>query len=113
MILLSIFGVLHHYGSVGAYVYTLRMEEDFLFPYGRFYNSDESIPDWFFILIHLPIYVNPSLLDPVSEPLRKRMQGKSCFNFRSLEADLFSELKELTEAGYRSYVEQGYIQRDV
>jgi hypothetical protein len=27
------------------------------------------------------VYLEPSLLDEISDALRKRMQGKSCFNF--------------------------------
>lgn len=29
----------------------------------------------------MPVYVRPSLLEGISPALRKRMQGKSCFNF--------------------------------
>ena len=29
----------------------------------------------------MPVYVEPSLLDGISPELRRRMQGKSCFNF--------------------------------
>lgn len=66
-----------------------------------------------YVSYHLmPVYVNPSLLDTISEPLRQRMQGKSCFNFRSVEADLFAELAALTQAGYGFYAEEGYIRGD-
>lgn len=66
-----------------------------------------------YVSYHLmPVYVNPSLLDSVSEPLKKRMHGKSCFNFARIEPELVDELTSLTEAAYRFYVEQAYIQRD-
>jgi len=48
----------------------------------------------------MPVYVEPSLLDGISPELRRRMQGKSCFNFRSVDDGLFAELAELTRRGY-------------
>jgi hypothetical protein len=44
-----------------------------------------------------PVYVMPDLLDAFSERLRRRMQGKSCFNFKTLEPDLLAELRTLVE----------------
>mgnify|MGYP006184754197 FL=1 len=35
-----------------------------------------------YVSFHLfPVYLDASLLDGISDALRKRMQGKSCFNF--------------------------------
>jgi hypothetical protein len=48
----------------------------------------------------MPVYVEPSLLDDISPELRRRMQGKSCFNFRSVDDGLLAELAELTRRGY-------------
>ena len=48
----------------------------------------------------MPVYVEPSLLDDISPELRRRMQGKSCFNFGSVDEGLFAELAELTRRGY-------------
>ena len=63
-----------------------------------------------YVSFHLmPVYVKPELLEKISSPLKKRMQGKSCFNFKVLENELINELKTLTKAAYDSYVEQGYI----
>ena len=51
-----------------------------------------------YVSYHLmPVYMDPSLLDEVSEKLRKRMQGKSCFNFKQIDPELFAELEKLTE----------------
>jgi hypothetical protein len=58
----------------------------------------------------MPLYVKPELLAAVSPELKSRMQGKSCFNFSSVEPALFKELAALTEAGYASYREQGFVQ---
>ena len=57
----------------------------------------------------MPVYQNPELLDGISDELKKRMQGKSCFNFKEVNPELFSELEALTEAGYQSYSEQGFV----
>ncbi len=47
----------------------------------------------------MPVYIKPELLEGMSSELKKRMQGKSCFNFKKIEADLFVELAELTKKG--------------
>jgi len=57
----------------------------------------------------MPVYVNPDLLEDMSPELKKRMQGKSCFNFRSSEPQLFEELAALTKAGYEYYKREGYV----
>jgi hypothetical protein len=44
----------------------------------------------------MPVYMYPDLLDGTSPELRKHMQGKSCFNFKKVEPELFKELSELT-----------------
>ena len=57
-----------------------------------------------YVSYHLmPVYVFPSLLDGISPSLRKRMQGKSCFNFRSVNEDTFAELEQLTQRGYELF----------
>ena len=44
-----------------------------------------------YVSFHLmPVYVHPDLLDGISPELRKRMQGKSCFNFTRPDDALFS-----------------------
>lgn len=48
----------------------------------------------------MPVYVEPSLLDGVSPELKRRMQGKSCFNFTVIDDELFEELETLTRTGY-------------
>jgi len=49
------------------------------------------------VTFHLmPIYCNPELLNDISPALKKKMQGKSCFNFKAVDEELFSELEQLT-----------------
>jgi hypothetical protein len=43
------------------------------------------------------VYGDPALLAGMSLELRRRMQGKSCFNFASIDESLFAELAALTE----------------
>lgn len=63
-----------------------------------------------FVSFHLmPVYTHPELLDGLSPALKKRMQGKSCFNFTEVDPPLFDELAALTRAGYARYQAQGYV----
>ena len=57
----------------------------------------------------MPVYVMPELLNGLSPELRRRMQGKSCFNFTKIDKALFEELAALTEAGYLSFKQQGFV----
>ena len=43
------------------------------------------------------VYGDPALVDGMSPELRRRMQGKSCFNFTKVDKALFAELALLTE----------------
>jgi len=63
-----------------------------------------------YVSYHLmPVYVDPGLLDSISPELKRRMQGKSCFNFKSIDKPLFKDLAALTKAGYRYYQDEGYV----
>lgn len=57
----------------------------------------------------MPIYVFPDLLDHVSPALRARMQGKSCFNFTTLTAELRADLQQLVARSVERYRAQGYL----
>ena len=51
-----------------------------------------------YVSYHLmPVYEDPDLLDGISDALRKKMQGKSCFNFTADDPMLFKELDALTK----------------
>lgn len=57
-----------------------------------------------YVAFHLmPIYYYPQLLDNISEELKNRMQGKSCFNFKDIEGNIFAELQLLTERAFEKY----------
>ncbi|HEX6064295.1 MAG TPA: hypothetical protein VFZ04_08755 [Longimicrobiales bacterium] len=60
-----------------------------------------------YVSFHLmPVYTNPELLKTVSVELRKRMQGKSCFNFTSVEPAVLAELKQLAARGFDVFAPQ-------
>ena len=51
----------------------------------------------------MPVYMYPEILETISPQLKKRMQGKSCFNFKTLDQSLFSELCELTRVSFERF----------
>lgn len=57
----------------------------------------------------MPVYSHPELLAPLSAELRGRMQGKSCFNFRTVSQEQLEELRTLVERGVALYGELGLI----
>ena len=72
-------------------------------------ESERDPTTWFgavrrgkrYVSIYLmPVYVEPSLLDGASPELRKRQQGKSCFNFAKVDERLFDELEVILRKGY-------------
>lgn len=58
----------------------------------------------------LPLYMDPALNEGMLPALRKRMQGKACFNFKKTpEPESLSELERLTEAGLRQWTSKGWV----
>jgi hypothetical protein len=65
-----------------------------------------------YVSYHLfTVYLEPGQLDGLSPELRKRMQGKSCFNFTRVDEALFTELDALTDRGRDLYAERGLLAR--
>ena len=54
----------------------------------------------------MPVYMYPELLADISPELKKRMQGKSCFNFKKVEPELFNELAKLTKQGAEKFKQE-------
>ena len=55
----------------------------------------------------LPLYMSPMKVSPA---LKKRMQGKACFNFKAVpEKELVGELKALTAAGLALFAEKKWL----
>ena len=51
----------------------------------------------------MPVYMNPVLQQEMSPQLKKRMQGKACFNFTAPDPALFHELSALTASGFQCF----------
>lgn len=47
----------------------------------------------------MPVYASPELEASLSPELRRRKQGKSCFNFTRVDEGLFAELDSLAARG--------------
>ena len=63
-----------------------------------------------YVSYHLmPVYGNPKLLDGASKELIARMQGKSCFNFKSVDETLFRELDGLTARSIAGFKKAGFV----
>jgi hypothetical protein len=54
----------------------------------------------------MPVYMYPELLKDISPELKKHMQGKSCFNFKRVDPDLFKELAGLARKGAQKFREE-------
>ena len=57
----------------------------------------------------MSVYACPDLLKSMSPELKKRMQGKSCFNFKEVDEKLFKELAQLTKAGAAKFSDGKFI----
>jgi hypothetical protein len=67
-----------------------------------------SITTKSYVSFHLfPVYMFPELLKGISPALKKRMQGKTCWNFKKAEDALFAELGGLVDASFRRFAELG------
>ena len=64
-----------------------------------------------YVSFHLfPLYMNSELVSTISPTLKKRMQGKTCFNFRTIpEATLLKELKTLTSSGFKIFRQRKWV----
>jgi hypothetical protein len=58
----------------------------------------------------MSVYAFPDLLKSMSPELKRRMQGKSCFNFKEVDEKLFKELAQLTRAGAAKFNDGKFIQ---
>ena len=63
-----------------------------------------------YVSYHLmAVYAFPELLEGMSPELKKRMQGKSCFNFKAVDDKLFKELARLTDRSYKRFKKEKLI----
>ncbi len=75
-------------------------------------------PAWFaairmgknYVSYHLmPVYMNAGMQKRIPPKLKKRMQGKACFNFSEVDPALFRQLADLTAAGFEGYRALKYV----
>jgi hypothetical protein len=59
---------------------------------------------------HMGVYARPDLLRGMSKELKAGMQGKSCFNFTSVDKPLFAELEELTVRTFEAFRKVPFMQ---
>lgn len=57
----------------------------------------------------MPVYMFPDLLEGITPELKKRMQGKSCFNFKRVDPKMFSELSALTEKSFQRLQKENLV----
>jgi len=63
-----------------------------------------------YVSYHLmPEYGDAALRNQLSEKLKARMQGKSCFNSTSSDERLFKELEQLTAQGIFAFRRAGFV----
>ena len=85
--------------------YSLQTSPSSAYPKGFFFGAVRIGKNY--VSYHLmPIYVFPDLRDQISERLKKRMQGKSCFNFSTYDETMVEELARLTAAGIERFRQQ-------
>jgi hypothetical protein len=54
----------------------------------------------------MPVYMTSAEMSPA---LKKRMQGKACFNFTTVDGPLFEELRVLTRRGYNAWKAKKWV----
>ena len=64
-----------------------------------------------YVSFHLmPLYMCPVLAKSIAPALKKRMQGKTCFNFKTgPEPELMAGLTRLTEAAFQQWSEKKWV----
>jgi hypothetical protein len=63
-----------------------------------------------YVSFHLmPVYGCPDLLDDLSDNMKKRMQGKACFNFKTITPGQVKELAKLTKRGFEKFKKLGWV----
>ena len=57
----------------------------------------------------MAVYMFPDLLEGISPALKKRMQGKSCFNFKRVDEALLAELEALARQSFVRFQHEDLI----
>jgi hypothetical protein len=62
-----------------------------------------------YISCYLPCHGRPDIEKIISPALKKRQQGKGCFNFTSIDDELFAELEQLMKACFARFQQEGLV----
>lgn len=63
-----------------------------------------------YVTFHLlPVYSHPELLGSASDALKKRLHGRSGFNFTRPDRELLVELSALVDRGFALYERLGWV----
>ena len=55
------------------------------------------------------LYTNTALQNSMSKGLKARMQGKTCFNFKNINDEVFNELEQITVKAIEDFEKMGYV----
>ena len=88
--------------------YCLEAPASVRFPKGLFFGATRLGKAYVSYYL-MAVYMYPELLDSISPELRARMQGKSCFNFKTLDATLCKELGGLTKKSFAHYRKRNLV----
>ena len=89
-----------------AGLYSLYTQPNEQYPKGEFFASVQIKKNYVSYYL-MPVYCNPSLLEGMTPELKRRMQGKSCFNFKKEDPALLEQLAALTAKGLEDYQKDG------
>jgi hypothetical protein len=102
--------------------YRDRLEPGPVYGVGMLRRPGGGAHDWFagirvgknYVSYYLmPVYGRPELLAGISPGLRRRKQGKSCFNFSAVDESLMTELEALTERSFEAFMSPAYPREPV
>ena len=110
---------------LGKYAKKLTVKSDTAEDYTLVTKSPSPFPQhkghplWFgavkkgkaYVSLHvMPLYMHPELTKAISPELKKRMQGKACFNFKAPpEPALIKELSQLAGAAVKLWSENKWL----
>lgn len=88
--------------------YSLDAPPSRSYPKGLFFGAAQTKKNYVSFYL-MPVYMYPELLDDISPELRRRMQGKSCFNFKTAEPALLEELAALAQHSFERLQKEGLV----
>ena len=75
----------------------------------KMYFAGVMMQKGFVSLHYMPIYANPKLVESIPDNLKKTLKGKSCFNIKKDDDEIYKSVKEVLKMGKAFYKKQGWI----